>query len=361
MENWYKLGSIKLFKENSLTEVNIGKIKLAVSYKNDEFGIISGVCNHVGGPLGEGHIDGDYVVCPWHFWKFHYKTGKGEPGFEEDKVPSYNYKIEDEILFVDLNSATKRNKLPHAAHPLTRKIQRESGGVRLVGISTTSMNKDYPRYSTSDHLLKTSLDYAKNMGCETKLFKLNEMNIRNCEGYYTKSARACTFPCTITSIDPNDEMEKIYEAFIHWGGAFIIATPIRWGAPSSLYFKMVERMNSIQNQETIAGKHLLKNKVVGFIITGGQDNVQGVVGTMMSFFAELGCQFPQFPFIAHSRGWSAEDMENNVKYVQESKTLQDGARALVDRIYEMASLMIGEKALHQKFDKGGRKASSEGK
>jgi len=359
MTNWINVGSADELKKRELTEVLLGKTKLAVSYKNGEFGIISGVCNHVGGPLGAGHIDGGYVVCPWHFWKFHHKTGEGEPGYESDKVPSYNFKIEDGEMFVDLDSATKRNKLPHLPHPLTRKIQREPGGVRLVGISTTAMNKNFPRYSTSDHLLETSLEYAKNLVCETKLFKLNEMKIRTCEGYYSKSAKACTFPCTITQIDPADEMEKIYEAFVHWGDAFIISTPIRWGAASSLYFKMAERMNSIQNQETIAGKHLLKNKILGLILTGGQDNVQGVAGSMLSFFAELGCQFPQFPFIAHSRGWSAEDMENNIKYVQESKSLSDGAKALVDRVYEMASLMIGESALQQKFEKGGRKASKD--
>jgi len=359
MDNWIEIGKVEELKQKELTEFVVGKTKFAVSYKNNEFGVISGVCNHVGGPLGEGHIDGNYVVCPWHFWKFHHKTGKGEPGYEEDKVPAYNIKIEDGKLFVDLDSATKRNKLPHAPHPLTKKIEREPGGVRLVGISTTAMNKDFPRYSTSDHLLNTALDYAASKGCETKLFKLNEMNIRACEGYYSKSAKACTFPCTITQIDQSDEMEKIYDAFVHWGDAFIISTPIRWGVASSLYYKMVERMNSIQNQETIAGKHLLKNKVVGLIITGGQDNVQGVAGSMLGFFAELGCQFPQFPFIAHSRGWSAEDMENNVKYVQESKTLHDGAKALVDRIYEMTGLMIGENPLEQKFNKGGRKASRE--
>ncbi|MFH1526406.1 MAG: Rieske 2Fe-2S domain-containing protein [Bacteroidota bacterium] len=359
MENWIDLGEVEKLKQKELAEFQIGKTKLAISFKNGEFGIISSVCNHVGGPLGDGHLDGDYVVCPWHFWKFHHKTGEGELGYENDKVPSYNFRIENEKLFVDLNSATKRNKLPHAPHPLTRKIEREPGGVRLVGISTTAMNKDFPRYSTSDHLLNTSLNYAKEKGCETKLFKLNEMNIKNCEGYYSKSARACTFPCTITQMDPNDEMENIYDAFVHWGDAFIVSTPIRWGVAGSLYYKMVERMNSIQNQETIAGKHLLKNKVVGLIITGGQDNVQGVAGNMLGFFAELGCQFPQFPFIAHSRGWSAEDMESNVKYVRESKILHEGAKSLVDRIYEMAGLMIGENALQQKFDKGGRKASRE--
>ena len=111
-------------------------------------------------------------------------------------------------------------------------------------------------------------------------------------------------------MDPDDQLERVYEAFVHWADVILVSTPIRWGAASSLYYKMVERMNCIQNQETIANKHLLKNKVAAFIITGGQDNVQAVAGQLLGFFAEVGCQFPQFPFIAHSRGWSAEDMEN---------------------------------------------------
>ena len=45
---------------------------------------MSNACNHVGGPLGDGRLDGDYITCPWHNWKFHRCTGKGEPGFEED-------------------------------------------------------------------------------------------------------------------------------------------------------------------------------------------------------------------------------------------------------------------------------------
>ena len=85
---------------------------------------------------------------------------------------------------------------------------------------------------------------------------------------------------------------------------------------------MIERMNCIQNQITIANRVLMENKVAAFIITGGQDNVQAVAGQMLGFFAELGCHFPQFPFIAHSRGWSAEDMERNVRYVLESEELR---------------------------------------
>ena len=113
-------------------------------------------------------------------------------------------------------------------------------------------------------------------------------------------------------MDEKDEMDRIYEALVFWADAVIVATPIRWGAASSLYFRMAERLNCVQNQVTIANRVLIRNKVAGFIIVGGQDNIQSVAGQMLGFFAELGFIFPQFPYIAHSRGWSHEDMESNV-------------------------------------------------
>ncbi len=74
------------------------------------------------------------------------------------------------------------------------------------------------------------------------------------------------------------------------------------GAASSLYFKMAERLNCVQNQMTLRNNVLIRSKVAAFIITGGQDNVQAVAGQSMQFFAELGFLFPQFPYTAHSRG-----------------------------------------------------------
>jgi multimeric flavodoxin WrbA len=218
------------------------------------------------------------------------------------------------------------------------------------------MTAAHPRYSTSEDLLSHSLQCAsEDLRCETQLLRIRDLRFRECEGYYSKSSRACTWPCSITQMDPGDQMERVYEGIVHWADVIIVATPIRWGGASSLYYKMVERMNCIQNQETIANQHLLRNKVAGFIITGGQDNVQAVAGQLLGFFAEIGCQFPQFPYVAHSRGWSAEDMENNERYVQTSVSLHDGAAALVRRCAEMAQVMIqgtlGEGAL----TRGGRK------
>jgi multimeric flavodoxin WrbA len=157
-------------------------------------------------------------------------------------------------------------------------------------------------------------------------------------------------------MDPKDQMEVVYEAVVHWADVILVATPIRWGNASSLYYRMVERMNCVQNQVTIANRVLVRNKVAAFIITGGQDNVQAVAGQMLGFFAEIGCHFPQFPYIAHSRGWSAEDMERNVEVVMHSEELKQGARSLVARAVDMAQLLLDHEDAPHTMARGGRKA-----
>jgi multimeric flavodoxin WrbA/nitrite reductase/ring-hydroxylating ferredoxin subunit len=354
MEQWHDLGEISLLQRQPLQQISIGRTRIALTCKEGVFSAISGVCNHAGGPLGSGTREGDYVVCAWHHYKYHCVTGEGEPGFEDDRVPRYELKTEGGRLLINLNAVTTRNKPHHDPHPLSRPIKREPGAPRILGISTTAMDAAYPRYSTSDALLMSALQHAESLGAQTQIIKLNDLSFRHCEGYYSKSAHACTFPCSITQMDPEDQLDQVYEALIHWCDAVIISTPIRWGSASSLYFKMIERMNCVQNQITIANNTLIRNKTAAFIITGGQDNIQAVAGQMLTFFSELGFDFPQFPFIAHSRGWSAEDMENNVAFVQRNRELHDSARELAARTLEKAQTLLNAAAI-TRIERGGRK------
>jgi nitrite reductase/ring-hydroxylating ferredoxin subunit/multimeric flavodoxin WrbA len=354
--SWIDVGAADELRRKPLQQVLLGRTRIALVCKDGEFSAISGVCNHVGGPLGEGSLDGDYVVCPWHYWKFHCRTGEGEPGYEADRVPSHEVRVVDGRVLVRREAASRRSRKPHAPHPLARKVQRADGPVRVLGLSTTTMTAGQPRYSTSEDLLESALYHAAQiLKCDTRLIAVRNLNFRECEGFYSKSSRACTWPCSITQMDADDQMEQVYEGVVHWADVIIVSTPIRWGGASSLYYKMVERMNCIQNQETIANRHLLRDKVAGFIITGGQDNVQAVAGQMLGFFAEVGCQFPQFPYVAHSRGWSAEDMENNERYVRESASLHEGAAALVSRCVDTAGLMIKGTLGAAALCRGGRK------
>jgi hypothetical protein len=60
--------------------------------------------------------------------------------------------------------------------------------------------------------------------------------------------------------------------------------------------------------------------------------------------------------VAHSRGWSAEDMENNEQYVRDSAVLHEGAAALVRRSAAMARVMIESTLGEGALVRGGRKA-----
>ena len=355
-ENWIDVGAMQDLAAVPLRPVTAMNQELAISLKDGTVGAVSNVCNHAGGPLGDGRLDGDYIVCPWHNWKFHRCSGVGEPGFEQDRVPAYPVRVENGRILVNIAGGTKRTTAPHPPHPLARKIVRAAGPLRLAGLSTTAMDGANPRFSGSDHLLGHALREAGTLGAETRLIKLNDLKFRACEGYYSKSAQACTWPCSITQMDEKDQMDQVYEALVHWADAIIVASPIRWGAASSLYFRMAERLNCVQNAVTIRNQVLIRNKVAGFIIVGGQDNIQSVAGQMLGFFAELGFIFPQFPYIAHSRGWSHEDMERNVEIVRSSEELAEGAAMLARRCLDLAAGLISRDDAPASIERGGRKA-----
>jgi multimeric flavodoxin WrbA len=230
---------------------------------------------------------------------------------------------------------------------------------RVLLISTTAMDDANPRYSTSDGLLQHALDRAQRRGADARYIKLRDLKFRHCEGNYSKAARACTWPCAITERDPEDQLTPVYEGLVHWADVVLIGTPIRWGNASSLYYKMIERLNCVQNQVTIQDKVLIRNKTAAFIITGGQDNIQAVAGSMLTFWAELGFVFPPFPFIAHSRGWDAEDMQNNVRQVRMSDTLKEAAYELLDRTLDFWTVIDRHKAeMDKPMQRAGRKANA---
>jgi len=203
-DSWVDVGASEALAKRPVQEVRVGTRRIALTHRDGEFGAISGVCNHVGGPLGEGTLEGDFVTCPWHYYKFHWRTGAGEPGYEADRVPSHAVKVENGRVFVSASAVTKRGRLPHDPHPLAREPRREPGPIRILGLSTTAMTKLHPRYSTSEDLLLHALANARESReseCETRLIKVRELSFRACEGFYSKSARACTWPCSITQMD----------------------------------------------------------------------------------------------------------------------------------------------------------------
>lgn len=353
---WILIGEVeKLIQEldaQGLKELEFDKKKVVLTYHNKEFGALNNKCNHMGGPLSRGKLKNGCVECPWHYWQFDHKTGESLKGSAEPlsskagNVPSFPLKIENGSLFIDIKGESARTRAVYNSGlmHLNREPVREPGKIKVLGISTTAMDKDHPRFSTSEDLLISALKQAaEKLDVETKIIKLSELNFRHCEGFYSRHEKACTWPCSITKMDPKDEMGQVYEELVHWADVVILSTPIRWGNASSLYYKMAERLNSVQNQITINDRVLINNKVAGFLITSGQDNIQAVAGQMLNFFGELGFVAPPFPYVGHSLGWSSEDMERNMDYVKQSESLHSQSYELVERSVALVKKLIGEK------------------
>ena len=85
---WLDLGAVEELRRPARRIVDVAGKRVALTYIAGRFGAVSDVCNHAGGLLGEGELDGEYLTCPWHYWKFHFATGEGEPGFEADLTRS---------------------------------------------------------------------------------------------------------------------------------------------------------------------------------------------------------------------------------------------------------------------------------
>ena len=107
-EEWIDIGSAEEVASAPLKSCVAATTALAISFKDGQFGAVSNICNHVGGPLGEGRLDGDYIVCPWHGWKFHRRTGVGEPGFEQDRVPAFPVKVESGRVLISVAAPSRR-------------------------------------------------------------------------------------------------------------------------------------------------------------------------------------------------------------------------------------------------------------
>jgi nitrite reductase/ring-hydroxylating ferredoxin subunit len=50
--------------------------RILVANVNGEFFAMRSVCNHMGGPLNKGTLDGNVVTCPLHGSKWDVKSGK---------------------------------------------------------------------------------------------------------------------------------------------------------------------------------------------------------------------------------------------------------------------------------------------
>lgn len=102
MSDWIKVSAADI-PEGTSKQVDLEAqgISLAVCNMEGKFHVIDGMCPHVGGPLGEGELDGNLLSCPWHGWQFDITNGACavRPGTKQTIYPT---KVEGSDIFIQL-------------------------------------------------------------------------------------------------------------------------------------------------------------------------------------------------------------------------------------------------------------------
>jgi multimeric flavodoxin WrbA len=205
-------------------------------------------------------------------------------------------------------------------------------GIKVLGISGSS--RQQPEMSKSERLLASALDHAKNLGAETEFMRLKDLKIYDCEGNYSENPTLCTYPCQSSMKYQDDQMQRVYDAILSTD-VLILATPIRWNNHSALVQKFVERMNCIENSDTLFGKRLIKNKVASLIVIGHVDGLQHVAGNLLNFFSWLGFNSPDVA-ITSWVGEYDEDTTKDWEQIQKNKYTQEDLENMINSSINLA-------------------------
>jgi nitrite reductase/ring-hydroxylating ferredoxin subunit len=97
---WIKIGSIEQIPPGSVMEAIVGDRTFAMCNVAGEVHVLDGSCPHVGGPLGQGALDGGNVVCPWHAWEFDCRTGMNDHN-EDVAVRCFPVRMDGADILID--------------------------------------------------------------------------------------------------------------------------------------------------------------------------------------------------------------------------------------------------------------------
>jgi nitrite reductase (NADH) small subunit len=98
---WIRIAPVGAVPPREGRAVDIGSREIALFNLGDRFLAVDNRCPHRGGPLADGILAGNTVVCPLHAWKVCLVTGAVQrPGDAADCLATYPTRIEADIVWI---------------------------------------------------------------------------------------------------------------------------------------------------------------------------------------------------------------------------------------------------------------------
>ena len=81
--------------------VQVDGLRIVLFNADGRYYALEAACPHEGGPLADGVIQGLRVICPWHGYDFHLKTG--DCGVDPNlRILTYPVKVQGEDLLIEM-------------------------------------------------------------------------------------------------------------------------------------------------------------------------------------------------------------------------------------------------------------------
>jgi nitrite reductase [NAD(P)H] small subunit len=101
--NWIRIATCDSIPPREGRAAMIGDKQIAIFNLGDRFLAVDNHCPHQSGPLCDGIVAGDTVVCPLHAWKVNLETGAvARPVDQHACVRTYETRVDDGVVSISL-------------------------------------------------------------------------------------------------------------------------------------------------------------------------------------------------------------------------------------------------------------------
>ena len=99
--SFVKVGYLAALPPGRVMEAEIGQSTFVICNAGGHLYAYDGICPHAGGPLGQGNLEGNVLICPWHAWEYDCRTGVND--YDENvKLTPFPVKVQGDDILIDV-------------------------------------------------------------------------------------------------------------------------------------------------------------------------------------------------------------------------------------------------------------------
>jgi 3-phenylpropionate/trans-cinnamate dioxygenase ferredoxin subunit len=100
--HYYRIVKSSEIPEGERLILEVKNLPIVIFNVNDELLATGDTCSHDNGPIGDGELEGDVVICPRHGARFDIHTGKALSLPAVTSIPVYPIRIVDDYIEVGI-------------------------------------------------------------------------------------------------------------------------------------------------------------------------------------------------------------------------------------------------------------------